>query len=159
MFDIGGMELLVIAIVAIIVVGPKELPRMLRTLGQFVGKAKMMAREFQTHFNEAADEAGLDEVRKGIASVEKATTRPDFGDTFKPITDVGKDIKREIEKPEAGRAGEGAPGAAATAVAMAAADKAAPEPAGKTEPGKKAKAGSSGKAEAGSSGGDATTTS
>jgi sec-independent protein translocase protein TatB len=138
------MELLVIAIVAIIVVGPKELPRMLRTLGQFVGKAKMMAREFQTHFNEAAEEAGLDEVRKGI-------TNPDFGDTFKPITDVGKDIKREIEKPAASRSGEGASGAATTAVAKAATDKAAPETNGKTEPDKTA--------EAGSSGGDATATS
>jgi sec-independent protein translocase protein TatB len=133
------------------VVGPKELPRMLRTLGQFVGKAKTMAREFQTHFNEAAEEAGLDEVRKGIASVEKATTSPDFGDTFKPITDVGKDIKREIEKPAASRSGEGASGAATTAVAKAATDKAAPETNGKTEPDKTA--------EAGSSGGDATATS
>jgi sec-independent protein translocase protein TatB len=144
MFDIGGTELLVIAIVAIVVVGPKELPRMLRTLGQFVGKAKTVAREFQTHFNEAAEEAGLDEVRKGIASVEKATTSPDFGDTFKPITDVGKDIKREIEKPEASRSGEDAPGDAATAVAKAATDAAPTEPDRKPEPDKKAEAGPAG---------------
>lgn len=116
MFDIGGMELLVIAIVAIIVVGPKELPRMLRTLGQFVGKAKTMAREFQTHFTEAADEAGLDEVRKGIASVGRAATSPDLGEPFKPIADAGKDIKREIEKPSAA-------GAAATTVGAAVAQK------------------------------------
>jgi sec-independent protein translocase protein TatB len=148
MFDIGGTELLVIAIVAIIVVGPKELPRMLRTLGQFVGKAKTMAREFQTHFNEAVEEAGLDEVRKGISSVEKATTSPDFGDTFKPITDVGKDIKREIEKPEASRSGEDEPAGAATAVTEAVTDKAPAESERKTEPDKKA--------EAGTSGGDAT---
>jgi sec-independent protein translocase protein TatB len=137
MFDIGGMELLVIAIVAIIVVGPKELPRMLRTLGQFVGKAKMMAREFQTHFNEAAEEAGLDEVRKGI-------TNPDFGDTFKPITDVGKDIKREIEKPEASRSGADASGDAATAIATAVTAKAPDEAEKKSEPEKKAEAGSTG---------------
>src|SRR5690606_24604243 len=116
MFDIGGIELMVIAIVAIIVVGPKDLPRMLRTLGQFVGKAKTMAREFQTHFTEAADEAGLDEVRKGIASVGRAATSPDLGEPFKPVADAGKDIKREIEKPSAA-------GAAATSVGAAVAQK------------------------------------
>lgn len=99
MFDIGGTELLVIAVVAIVVIGPKDLPRMLRTLGQYVGKAKMMAREFQTHFNEMAEESGLDEVRKGMASIEKSASEQ-FGKTFQPLTDAGKDVKREIESQE-----------------------------------------------------------
>jgi len=143
MFDIGGTELLVIAIVAIVVVGPKELPRMLRTLGQFVGKAKMMAREFQTHFNEAAEEAGLDEVRKGIASVERAATNPGLGDTFKPIADAGNDIRREIEKPAASGSGSDAAANAATTVATAVTDKAPAEPDTATGPEDKAEAGSS----------------
>ncbi len=99
MFDIGATELMIIAIVAIVVVGPKELPRMLRTVGQFVGKARSMAREFQMHLNDAAEEAGLDEVRKGISSVENSTGMDDFSDAFKPLEDTASDIKDEIEKP------------------------------------------------------------
>lgn len=95
MFDIGGTELLVIAIVAIVVVGPKDLPRMLRTVGQFVGKAKMMAREFQSHFTEALNEAGVDDVRKEIS---RATSGTGVSDTLKPFTDVGNEIKKDIEK-------------------------------------------------------------
>ncbi len=100
MFDIGATELLVIAIVAIIVVGPKELPRMLRTVGQLVARARSMAREFQSHLNDAADEAGLDEVRKGFNSVQETAAGNDFTDAFKPLTETGEDIKRELEKTE-----------------------------------------------------------
>ena len=100
MFDIGATELLVIAVVAIIVVGPKELPRMLRTVGQMVAKARSMAREFQSHLNDAADEAGLDEVRKGFTSVQETASGTDFTDAFKPLTETGEDIKRELEKTE-----------------------------------------------------------
>lgn len=99
MFDIGATELMIIAIVAIVVVGPKELPRMFRTVGQFVGKAKSMAREFQMHLNDAAEEAGLDEVRKGISSVENSSGLDDFSDAFKPLEDTASDIKSEMAKP------------------------------------------------------------
>lgn len=108
MFDIGATELLVIAIVAIIVVGPKELPRMLRTVGQLVSKARTMAREFQSHLNDAADEAGLDEVRKGFNSVQETAAGNDFTDAFKPLTETGEDIKRELEKTETSSIDSGA---------------------------------------------------
>jgi len=62
MFDIGWLEMLVIGIVALIVVGPKDLPGMFRTVGTFVGKAKGMAREFQRTMEAAADESGLKEA-------------------------------------------------------------------------------------------------
>lgn len=68
MFDIGWTELLVIGIVALIVVGPKDLPGMFRTLGQFTGKAKSMARDFQRAMNEAADEAGVKDVQDTLRS-------------------------------------------------------------------------------------------
>lgn len=72
MLDLGWTEMLVIGIVALIVVGPKDLPGMFRTVGQFVGKAKGMAREFSSAMNAAADEAGVSEINKTI----KAAANP-----------------------------------------------------------------------------------
>ncbi|QGX98032.1 twin-arginine translocase subunit TatB [Roseovarius faecimaris] len=66
MFDLGWTELLVIGIVALIVVGPKDLPGMFRTVGNFVGKAKRMAREFSQAMNDAADDAGMSDVKKTL---------------------------------------------------------------------------------------------
>ncbi len=77
MFDLGMMELLVIGIVALIVVGPKDLPGMFRTVGNFVGKMKGMAREFQRSMDEAARESGVSEATSGLkelqSSVKSAT--------------------------------------------------------------------------------------
>ena len=69
MFDIGWSELLVIAVVAIVVVGPKDLPRMLRAFGQTMGKIRRMAGEFQSQFNEALREAELEDVKRNIESI------------------------------------------------------------------------------------------
>jgi len=72
MFDIGMTEMLVVGIVALIVVGPKDLPGMFRTLGRFTGKAKRMAREFSSAMEAAADDAGVSDVSKTL----KAATNP-----------------------------------------------------------------------------------
>ncbi|MEM9232079.1 MAG: Sec-independent protein translocase protein TatB [Pseudomonadota bacterium] len=66
MFDIGGLELIVIGIVALIVVGPKDLPGMFRTAGQFMGRMRGMAREFQRSMEDAADQSGLSEATKDL---------------------------------------------------------------------------------------------
>ncbi|MDP3861076.1 MAG: Sec-independent protein translocase protein TatB [Phaeovulum sp.] len=66
MFDIGGSELLVIGIVALIVVGPKDLPGMFRTLGRFTAKARGMAREFSRAMEDAADATGMRETANDI---------------------------------------------------------------------------------------------
>jgi len=66
MFDIGWSELLVIAVVAIIVVGPKELPRLMRTFGHYLGKVRHMAADFQRQFEEAVRDSEIDEVRKAM---------------------------------------------------------------------------------------------
>ena len=66
MFDIGWSELLIIGIVALIVVGPKDLPGMFRILGRFTGKMRGMAREFQRAMNQAADESGVKDISKEI---------------------------------------------------------------------------------------------
>ena len=72
MFDLGWTELLVIGIVALIVVGPKDLPVLFRNVGRFVGKAKGMAREFSSAMNQAADESGVKDISSGL----KAATNP-----------------------------------------------------------------------------------
>jgi sec-independent protein translocase protein TatB len=64
MFDIGWAELMVIGVVALIVVGPKDLPRMLRTLGYYTGQARSMAREFQRNMEDAAREADLSDMKE-----------------------------------------------------------------------------------------------
>lgn len=72
MFDIGWTELLVIGVVALIVVGPRDLPGMFRTLGRFTAKARSMAREFQRAMEQAADEAGVKDVTDDLKSVTSA---------------------------------------------------------------------------------------
>lgn len=78
MFEIGWTELVVIAVVAVLVVGPKDLPRMLRTFGQLVGKARRMASDFQHQFNDALKEAErqaeMDDLRKQVESLKTAAT-------------------------------------------------------------------------------------
>ena len=66
MLDLGWTELLVIGIVALIVIGPKDLPGMFRTLGRFTAKARNMARDFQRAMDDAADQAGVKDVASGL---------------------------------------------------------------------------------------------
>ncbi|MEJ6479156.1 MAG: Sec-independent protein translocase protein TatB [Octadecabacter sp.] len=66
MFGLGWSELMVVGIVALIVVGPKDLPGLFRTVGQYTGKAKAMAREFSSAMNAAADQAGVGEIQKTL---------------------------------------------------------------------------------------------
>ena len=76
MFDIGMTEMLVVGVVALIVVGPKDLPVMFRRVGQFVGKAKGMAREFSSAMNDAADQTGVRDMAGDLNKSLKAATNP-----------------------------------------------------------------------------------
>lgn len=73
-FGIGYTEMFVVAVVAIIVIGPKDLPRVLRALGKTVAKMRGMAREFQGHLDGAMKEAGLDEVKKEFNNLKNIST-------------------------------------------------------------------------------------
>ncbi len=93
MFDIGWSELLVIGIVALVVIGPKELPGALRALGQWMAKIRQMAAEFQGQFHEAMREAEVDQLKKDMD--EMAAKARDYGN-FDPIEDVRRDIEKSV---------------------------------------------------------------
>jgi sec-independent protein translocase protein TatB len=90
MFDFSWTELLLIGIVALIAIGPKELPGALRTLGQWVAKVRRMASEFQNQFHEAMREAELAELKK---EVDEMTSKAQSYAQFDPIEDIRKDIE------------------------------------------------------------------
>jgi sec-independent protein translocase protein TatB len=90
MFDIGWGELLLIGIVALIAIGPKELPGALRTLGQWMAKLRRMASEFQNQFHEAMREAEMADLKK---QVDDLTSQAQSYANFDPIGDV----RRELE--------------------------------------------------------------
>ncbi|MFV0473764.1 MAG: Sec-independent protein translocase protein TatB [Pikeienuella sp.] len=108
--DIGFMELVVIGALALIVVGPKELPGLLRTVGQFVGKARGMAREFQRTMEEAARESDLGDVADAVKKGGKLNKLPFDNQVVNSIKDFERSVKSEIG--EAQRAGEAATRAA-----------------------------------------------
>src|SRR5690348_14326934 len=91
MFDIGWSELDVIGVVALIAIGPKELPGVLRTVGQYMGKVRRMAAEFQGQFQDAMREAEMADIKKSVDEMTESATKQ-FTD-FDPIASVRKEIE------------------------------------------------------------------
>ena len=96
MFDIGWTELLVIGIVALIVVGPKDLPGMFKALGRFTAKMRNLAREFQRAMNQAADESGVSDITSDLKALRSAKSLgldavQDAADRFKGGWKTGLD--------------------------------------------------------------------
>jgi sec-independent protein translocase protein TatB len=101
MFDIGWSELVVIAVVALIAIGPKELPGVLRMVGQWMGKARKMAAEFQGQFQEAMREAEMADLKKSFDEVKEAATGFTGGNIMTSLQkDVGDALRiDDIDKP------------------------------------------------------------
>jgi sec-independent protein translocase protein TatB len=89
MFDIGWSEFVLIAVVALIAIGPKELPGVLRTVGQWMGKARKMAAEFQSQFQEAMREAEMADLKKSFDEVREAASGFSKGNL---LTSLQKDV-------------------------------------------------------------------
>ena len=118
MFDIGMTELLVIGIVALIVVGPKDLPGLFRTLGRFTARARALGREFTRAMNEAADESGMKDVARdlkkatdpksmGLEALKDAADKFEKWDpTAHPAAEHGKDVLEASRKNAAAKAAE-----------------------------------------------------
>jgi sec-independent protein translocase protein TatB len=98
MFDIGWTELLVIAVVLIVVVGPKDLPAMLRAFGKMTQRARKVAGEFRAQFDEALREADLDDVRKTISDAQRLNPANSLREAMNPLRQMGNDIKADLQK-------------------------------------------------------------
>jgi sec-independent protein translocase protein TatB len=94
MFDIGWSELVVIAVVALIAIGPKELPGVLRMVGQWMGKARKMAAEFQGQFQEAMREAEMADLKKSFDEVKDVATGLS---TANVMTSLQKDVSDALQ--------------------------------------------------------------
>ncbi|MEM6712624.1 MAG: Sec-independent protein translocase protein TatB [Pseudomonadota bacterium] len=102
MFDIGGVELMLVAAVAILIVGPRELPGMLRAVGRFVRQARQMTNTVQRQFNDALKEAELDDVKKTIDDVRSLNPATQIKRTIakemKPLTEVSDSLKSTADE-------------------------------------------------------------
>lgn len=96
--DFGWSELLVIAIVLIVIVGPKDLPKMLRTFGKTTSSLRKMAGDFRRQFDDALKEAELDDVRQIANDLKGLDPRRQIKDTLSPLGKVGQDISGELKK-------------------------------------------------------------
>ena len=106
----GFTEFMLVAIIALIVVGPKDLPLMMRKLGQFVAKGKAMAREFQSAFDDIARQAELDELRKEIQDLRRENA---LTEAVEDLKKTEAEINRRVmmENPITGPDAQGGPGA------------------------------------------------
>jgi sec-independent protein translocase protein TatB len=121
MFDISWSEFLLIGVVALVVIGPKELPTVMRTLGQWTRKVRTMASEFQNQFQEAMREAEMTDLKKQVDDMARdvkdhVTQLDPLKEVRADVASVGEDVKRSLAAPSpadgAGPAAEAAPATA-----------------------------------------------
>ncbi|MBB4285663.1 Sec-independent protein translocase protein TatB [Roseospira goensis] len=112
MLDFGWIELAVIAVIALMVIGPKDLPKVLRTLGQWTRKLRSLAREFQSHVDEVIRDSELEDVRDGINKARRTNVGQSINKMVDPdgrvardLNDFGRDPARRPARGEAAEAG------------------------------------------------------
>ena len=139
MFDISWTEFLLIGVVALIVIGPKELPAVMRSLGQWTRKLRVMAADFQNQFQEAMREAEMADLKKEVDDMAQSVAQ-DFTklDPLKTVREdvesLGKDFEKSLDRPAEQKPVEGEPdteiaaGSALPGPAAAAPVTAAPTP-------------------------------
>ncbi len=144
MLDIGWAELLLIGVVALIVVGPKDLPLLFRKLGEFTGRMRAMAREFSSAMDRAADEAGVQEVNKTLRGLKdpRKTGLDAINKAAREMTDLTGDDdwaeavrdRAKTGKPAGAPAGPAPAAATAAAAGTPAAEPEAAEPGSSDRP-------------------------
>ena len=101
MFDFSGTEFLLIGIVALIVIGPKELPAVMRSLGQWTRKIRSLAADFQNQFQEAMREAEMADLKKQVDDMASDGKHYDpLKDARADVEAFGKDLDESVKKPE-----------------------------------------------------------
>ena len=99
---IGGLEILVIGLLALIVVGPKDLPLLMRKVGKALGKARAMANEFRSSFDEMARQSELDELRKEVEALRTGQGMVPLGaEAEATFRDISQDLNRPLDGPAA----------------------------------------------------------
>jgi sec-independent protein translocase protein TatB len=99
MFDIGWSELLVIGVVALVVIGPKELPGVVRTLAQNIAKLRKMAGEFQSQFTDAMREVELSEIKKDAEKLVADTKSTLSLEALDDLQKTGQEIQKTLADP------------------------------------------------------------
>ena len=94
MLDIGWQELFIISVIAVIVIGPKDLPRTIKTVAQYVRKARGLAREFQSGLDDMVREAELDDLKKELTQVSPTNLAKEIGNSIDPTGDLKQSIKQ-----------------------------------------------------------------
>ncbi|MHA1151375.1 MAG: Sec-independent protein translocase protein TatB [Alphaproteobacteria bacterium] len=110
MFDIGWIEMAVIALIALVVIGPNELPKAMRSLAKWTRKARSMAREFQSGIDDMVREADLDEARKAVESAKSFDVGKAMEETIDPtggLRDDAKELEDEMARDAEDEAGDG----------------------------------------------------
>lgn len=98
MFEVGWTEMLVIAIVMIVIVGPKDLPRMLRTFGKMTGNMRRMAGDFRKQFDDAMREAELDDIKSSIDSARKLNPASEIKKALNPMEKAAADVRAGLDQ-------------------------------------------------------------
>lgn len=101
MFDLAWSEILVVGLVAVLVLGPKELPQAMRTFAKGMRKIRSLSSEFQGHFNEVLREAELDEVRKQVQKFSQTSLTEHVTNLVDPKGEIAKEVESTFQDPDA----------------------------------------------------------